>query len=97
MTEQTPHMPDNSGRKYWLDTPGNADKIFWGLVLLSVLLFLADALYHKHPYFGIEKAFGFYGVFGFCACVALIITAKIVRFLVMRTDNFYDAKTKDDS
>ena len=62
-----------------------------------MLLFLADALYHKHPYFEIEKAFGFYGVFGFCACVALIITAKIVRFLVMRAENYYDPKTKDVS
>lgn len=97
MTQQTPHTPDDSGRKYWLDAPGNTDKIFWVLVLLSVLLFLADALYHKHPYFEIEKAFGFYGVFGFCACVALIITAKIVRFLVMRAENYYDPKTKDVS
>jgi hypothetical protein len=36
-------------------------------------------------------------VFGFCACVALILTAKIVRVLVMRTENYYAPKTEDDS
>jgi hypothetical protein len=55
MTEQSP-PPENPGageRKYWLDSPANVDKIYWAVVVVCGALFLADALYHKHPEFGI--------------------------------------------
>jgi hypothetical protein len=97
MTEEKPHTPDDSSRKYWLDNPRNVDKIFWSVILLSVLLFFADALYHKHPEFSIEKTFGFYGVYAFCACLALIMAARFLRILVRRDESYYDDKTKGES
>ena len=97
MTDQTPHTPDTSGRKYWLDNPKNVDKVYWSVIVVSVLLFFADALYDKHPEFGIEKVFGFYGIYGFVACVGLVLAAKGLRLLLMRGEDYYDDKTKGDS
>lgn len=91
MTDQSPHSPDN-GRKYWLDNPKNVDKVYWSVIVVSALLFLCDALYHKHPQFGIEKAFGFYGLFGFIACVGLVLAAKGLRVWLMRGEDYYDEK-----
>ena len=38
-----------------------------------------------------RRWFGFYAVFGFVACVVLVLVAKyILRPLVMRKENYYD-------
>jgi hypothetical protein len=94
MTDQSTDKLENGG-KYWLDNPKNVDKIYWSVIVVSVLLFLCDALYHKHPEFGIEKVFGFYGIYGFVACVGLVLAAKGLRAWLMRDESYYDAK--DDS
>lgn len=97
MTDQTPHTPDDSGRKYWLDHPKNVDKVYWSVIVISVLVFFGDAFYHKHPEFGIEKYFGFYAIYGFVACVGLVLAAKVLRVLLMRGEDYYDDNTKGDS
>ena len=97
MTDQTIHTPDDSGRKYWLDNPRNVDKVYWAVIAVSALLFLGDAFYQKHPEFEIEKVFGFYGIFGFVACVGLVLAAKGLRLLLVRREDYYDDKTKGDS
>ena len=97
MTNPSPDNPGTDEKKYWLDESRNVDKIYWGVILISALLFLCDALYHKHPEFGIEKVFGFYGLYGFVACVGLVLAAKGLRVLLMRGEDFYDDKPGSDS
>ena len=80
-------------RKYWLDEPTNVDKIWYGLLVVCALLFVADALYHKHVHFAVEGWFGFYGLYGFFACVFLVLAARGLRRLLMRPEDYYD---KDD-
>jgi hypothetical protein len=96
MTDQTPHQTDD-GKTYWLDKPASVDKVYWAVILVSVLLFLCDALYVKHPEFGIEKVFGFYGLYGFVACVGLVLAAKGLRLLLMRGEDYYDDKPGGNS
>lgn len=90
----TPDIPERApahGKPRWLDRRGNVDKIHWSVVVACVLLFLADAFYDKHPAFEIGHVFGFYGIFGFVACVGLVLGAKALRKLVMRGEDYYDA------
>jgi hypothetical protein len=77
-------------RKYWLDRPGSAGKVFWALCVLCGLLFFADALYEKHPTFAVEAWFGFYAIFGFFFSVGLVLSAKELRRLLMRKEDYYD-------
>jgi hypothetical protein len=41
-------------------------------------------------HFEIEQVFGFYAVYGFVACAALIFLAKAIGWLLKRPDRYYD-------
>ena len=58
--------------------------------LPGVGLFFADGFYHKHGEVTAEYLFGFYGVYGFIGCVALVLAAKWLRTVVMRSEDYYD-------
>jgi len=79
----------------WVDKPGSANKIFWGLAVASGLSFLADFTYKKYGNFDVEEIPGFYGAYGFIAFTALILIAKALRVLVKRPEDFYGDKAID--
>ncbi len=74
-----------------------AAKIVIKLLFAACLIgFLIDFLFlssrfDKHAVFEWENWPGFYAVFGFVACVALVLVAKyVLRPLVMRDEDYYD-------
>jgi hypothetical protein len=86
---------DNQGRKderkYLFDDPGNVKRLLVIFFSSVAVLMLLDLVVHKHAHFAWEEWFGFYPVFGFVACVLLVIIAKyVLRPLVMRKENYYD-------
>lgn len=44
---------------------------------------------HVHAEFGVEGTFGFNAWYGFGACVALIVVAKVLGIFIKRTDTYY--------
>lgn len=82
--------PDPSEKRYWLDNPKNVDRLVYGFYVVCALLLAIDVFVPKHGPFPIEHIFGFYGVFGFVACVALVLIAKQLRRVVMRPEDYYD-------
>jgi hypothetical protein len=76
--------------KYWLDTPANVDKLVRYFYAACALLLLIDVVVPKHGPFAIEHVWGFYGIFGFVACVALVLIAKQLRRVLMRPEDYYD-------
>ena len=89
----------------WFDRKENVRKILVGLYAGCALLVLIDVIFwitgfDKHPYLRWEKWPGFYAVYGFVACVLLVLVSKyILRPLVMRDENYYDtdAEGGDDA
>lgn len=79
----------------WVDKPGSATKIFWALVVVCVLLFLADFTFEKHGHFDVENLPGFFGAYGFVMFTGLILAAKGLRVLIKRPEDFYDDKAVD--
>jgi hypothetical protein len=78
-------------RKYWLDSRANVDKLVHYFYVVCALLLLIDVAVPKHGPFAIEHLWGFYGIFGFVACVALVLIAKeVLRRVVMRPEDYYD-------
>lgn len=73
-----------------LDDPRNVNRIVYGLYTLCGLMFLADLLYSKHPHFSFEYWFGFYAAFGFVVSVTLVLTAKQLRRVLRRDEDYYE-------
>lgn len=81
----------NDEKRRWLDDPHHVTLIFRMLCAVCAGLILADFLYVKHPHFPMEGWFGFYGLFGFVACVLLVLAAKhLLRTTVKRDEDYYD-------
>ena len=71
-------------RKYIIKKLRISSLVILGLVVLT------ESFIQLHPHFDIERLFGFYAIFGFLSCVALIIFAKLLGFLIKRKDDYYD-------
>ncbi|MDW7644726.1 MAG: hypothetical protein SCI25_06750 [Desulfuromonadales bacterium] len=78
-------------RKHVFDNPRNVRRLLVIFYTCVVLLLSLDFFHHKHAYFPWEEGFGFYAVYGFVACVVLVLVAKyILRPLVIRKEDYYD-------
>jgi len=74
----------------WIDRPENVRKIYLGLWIFGSVLALLDLVVHRHAEAGFDDFFSFYALYGFIACVALVLAAKGLRRLVMRSEDYYD-------
>jgi len=78
-------------KSYLFDNPRNVKILLRSFFLSLILLLLLEPFIHKHPHFSWEKWPEFYAVFGFVACVALVLAAKyILRPIVKRPEDYYD-------
>lgn len=77
-------------KTYWLDRKENVSKVYYVLCGVCVALFLGDALYHKHVHFDIEGWFGFYALYGGLGAWLLVETAKQMRKLLKRDEDYYE-------
>jgi hypothetical protein len=75
---------------HWL-TRASTIRRLWGVfAMVLVATVLLDLVVHHHPYFRFEGTFGFGAWFGFASCVALILAAKALGWILKRPDTYYD-------
>ncbi|MCY3790312.1 MAG: hypothetical protein OXH63_16180 [Gemmatimonadetes bacterium] len=84
-----------SEKKHLFDQPRNVRRLIWIFFALCILLLGADLLFHRHLNFAegvfpVEGWFGFYAIYGFVACVLLVLTATQMRKVLMRREDYYD-------
>jgi hypothetical protein len=73
------------------DKPENVKKLLIIFFSTLVVLLAVDFFVHKHAYFPWEEWPEFYAIFGFVACVVLVLVSKyILRPLVKRKEDYYD-------
>ncbi len=82
-------MPDND-TDHWLVRPGTIRLLWIGSVLVLAGLVLLDLVVRHHPHFRLDGVFGFGAWYGFGACVALVLFAKILGAILKRPDAYYD-------
>ena len=80
----------NENKTYWLDRPENVRKIYIGLWMFGLAWGVPDFFLHKHEDVAFAAWVGFYAMYGFFACVALVLIAKGLRRLLMRPEDYYD-------
>lgn len=78
----------------WLDEPRNVRRVVFAVYLVCGLLLLADLLYAKTPHFSFESWFGFYPVFGFAVSFTLVLTAKELRRVLRRDEDYYERQER---
>ena len=77
-------------RGYWLDDPANVTRLYRGVWVAGLLLVAADLVLHRHDDLPIAETIGFYALYGFVACVSLVLAAKLLRRAVKRPEDYYD-------
>lgn len=74
----------------WLDKPANVNKLCIALYVLCGITIIAEFFIHKHGHFRFEDWFAFHAWFGFGSYCFLIFTAKGIRKLIKRDEDYYD-------
>jgi len=75
---------------YFFDKPENVKRVLNIFYSLCVILVLADFVVHRHIGLVWENIPAFYAIYGFVACVALVVVAKLIRKVVMRKEDYYN-------
>jgi len=75
----------------WFDHPQNIKRLKVGFYIVLGLLVVPDFFMHKHTLFSAVEAWpGFYAVFGFVACVIIILVSKLFGFALKVREDYYD-------
>jgi hypothetical protein len=90
-------MSDDKQKTYLFDNPRNVRRVVFALVTACVILTGLDLVVHRHVSHPWEAMFGFYAVYGFVACVLLVLLAKEMRKLLIRKENYYDEAPSTDN
>lgn len=61
---------------------------YLGISILGLTV-IAEFFIHLHAHFENTAWFSFYAVFGFFSCVALVLFAKLLGFLLKRKEDYY--------
>lgn len=72
------------------DKPENVNRFLFFFYASLLVLLVLEFFIHKHADFPWEGMPGFFAVYGFISCVALIFIAKIIRLIVKREEDYYD-------
>lgn len=62
-------------------------RIFYGI---CIVLVIADFVVHRHIVTEVEKLPTFYALYGFVACVLLVLMSTVIRRWVMRDEHYYE-------
>lgn len=77
-------------RRHLFDRAQNVRRVLRGLYALCGLSLLLEFFVHRHVDHPWEALWGFYGLYGFLACVLLVLIAKELRKVLMRPEDYYD-------
>lgn len=81
---------DDNEKRHIFDDPRNVRRAIHALYAVCGLSLLADFLIHRHVDHPWEALPAFYCLYGFAACVALVLIAKEMRKVLMRREDYYE-------
>ncbi len=84
-------------KEFFFDKENNINLVLRIFYTLCALLFLMDFVVHRHIYIWYESIPAFYALYGFVACVVLVLIAKQMRKWLMRDEDYYQQKPDSES
>lgn len=80
---------------HWLVRPATIRKLWWVFSIVLALTVVAQFFIYVKGYFGVDGWLGFGAVFGFLACLAMVLFAKVLGFVLKRDEDYYPAGDDD--
>ncbi len=85
-------MNKQDQKDHWLARPANVKRIWRAFAALLALTVLAQLAVSVKGYFGMDGWFGFGAAFGFLSCLAMVLFAKGLGYLLKRREDYYSGK-----
>jgi len=79
----------------WLSRPSTIRLLWRVFALVLAISVAAQLLFKVKGYFGMDGWLGFGAVFGFLSCVAMVLFAKALGWILKRDEDYY-ARSEDD-
>lgn len=76
-------------RPHWLSRPENVRRLWRAFVVVLALTVAAQFLVPVHGHFAVEEWPAFSALFGFLACVCMVLVARLIGFFLKRRDDYY--------
>ena len=86
---------DNINDDHWLVRPSTITLLWRVFAVMLTLLVLAQAVIKVKGYFGVDGWFGFGAAFGFASCLAMVVVAKLLGFVLKRPEDYYSDGDSD--
>ncbi|MDJ0709514.1 MAG: hypothetical protein QNJ14_03940 [Woeseiaceae bacterium] len=81
---------------HWLARPSTIKLLWRVFAAVLALTALAQIVVGVKGYFGADGWFAFGAVFGFLSCVAMVLVAKGLGFILKRGEDYYDSGDDGD-
>jgi hypothetical protein len=86
----SPNDKSHGQKRHVFDDPKNVWRVIYALHAICAVSVAAEFFVRRHVAHPWEALFGFYSVYGFVACVILVLVAKEMRKVIMRREDYYD-------
>ena len=77
-------------KKHLFDDPRNVKRLLRAIYVICAVLVSLDLLSLRYGLHAWESLPGFYAIYGFVGCTALVLVAKGMRKFLMRGEDYYD-------
>lgn len=81
---------------HWLVRPKTIRLIWQVSIAVLTALVLLQLVIKVKGYFGVDGWLGFGAAYGFLSCVAMVLVAKGLGFILKRDENYYTKDEADD-
>ena len=93
--EETEQKMNRREDDSWLSRPSTIRLLWRVFALVLATSVAAQLLFKVKGYFGMDGWLGFGAVFGFLSCVAMVLVAKALGWILKRDEDYY-AGSDDD-
>jgi len=83
-------------RDHWLVRPETIRWIWRVSIAVLVITVLLQLVIKVKGYFGVDGWIGFGAAFGFLSCLAMVLVAKGLGFVLKRDEDYYRKDLADD-
>ncbi|MBT8419575.1 MAG: hypothetical protein KJO08_01805 [Gammaproteobacteria bacterium] len=85
-----PLSSEGTEKKHLFDNPANVTRLLRIFFAICLGLVGVEFFFHRHVVHAWENLWGFYALYGFVACVALVLIATQMRKVLMRDEDYYE-------